>query len=479
MTAALGWRWEHGLLLLGLSVAAIASAHALLHKRDPRAAWGWIGVCWLFPLGGSLLYFLFGINRLEMRAHRLRPPSATGANGREREGDARAGAEDRIPRSLQEVARTADALTRRPLLAGNALKVLHNGEQAYPAMLAAIDQAQRSIAFATYIYDRDRSGEAFAEALARAKSRGVEVRTLIDGYANMLTLWRGGALLTARELPFAAFHPPRLLPPSLHMNLRNHRKLLIVDGVLAFTGGMNISDRHLADDQRNRRRETDVHFKLRGPIAGQLLETFSDDWHYVSGERWIPPVAESRSDGSAICRVIADGPHEDVGHLAQVLFAAITAANRCVRIMTPYFLPPRELAAALEAAALRGVQVQIVLPAVGDQRGVHYAMRHALPDLLDSGVQVYEQPPPFAHSKLFIVDDEYVQIGSSNFDPRSLRLNFELNVEIYDRGVAHELIAHFDAVRERSQPLSAQGLRGAGLPVRLRNAFCWLFSPYL
>ncbi|HEY0975349.1 MAG TPA: phospholipase D-like domain-containing protein [Solimonas sp.] len=477
MNLPTSWSWEHGLLLLGLMVASVASAHALLNKRDPRAVWGWIGVCWLFPFGGSLLYFLFGINRLEMRAHKLRPPTVNRRTRRQ----PRAHAQQRpaLPANLGEVARTADVLTRLPLLPGNTLRPLHNGEQTYPAMLAAIDEARHSIALASYIYDPDRIGARIGDALARAQARGVQVRVLIDGYADLMTGWRASALLKRAGVPTARFHPPRLLPPSLHMNLRNHRKLLIVDGVHAFTGGMNISDRHYADDPTNPRPENDVHCELHGPIAAQLLATFCEDWHYAAGERWTPPTIEPATGGTAICRVLADGPNEDVGHLAQTLFAAISAAHHHIRIMTPYFLPPRELAAALEAAALRGVQVDVVIPKQNDQRGVHYAMRHGLPHLIDEGVRVYEQPPPFAHSKLFIIDDAYAHIGSTNFDPRSLRLNFELNVEVYDEGFAGALSAHFDAVRERSHRFEAEQLRRASLPVRLRNAFCWLFSPYL
>ncbi len=471
----LGYEWA--LLALGISVALVASSHALLNKRDPRAAWGWIIVCWLFPLGGSLIYFLFGINRLKAHAQKLRPPSAahtpavdSGANTRRELG---------VPASLVELVRTADALTHLPLVSGNSLEILHNGEQAYPAMLASIDLARHSVAVASYIFDPDRCGEAFADALGRAHARGVEVRVLLDGYAEMLVLGRGGRLLRRHDLPVMRFHPPGLIPPSLHVNLRNHRKLLIIDGVHAFTGGMNISDRHLADDPGNPYPETDIHFALTGPVVAQLLATFLEDWRYASGETWNPPAATIHASGVSTCRVIADGPNESVGHLAHVLFAAIAAANHHVRIMTPYFLPSRELSAALEAAALRGVTVEVLLPAATNHRMVRYAMLHGLPYLIDAGVRVYRRPQPFAHGKLFMIDDDYAQIGSANFDPRSLRLNFELNVEVYDPGFSKRLTAHFDAVRAASEPISAAELRAQMLPKRLRNAFCWLFSPLL
>lgn len=479
-------------ILLGTAALAVASlfacGHALLRKRDPRAAWGWIVAVLMLPGFGALLYFLFGVNRVETRAHRLRPPRHTLGRGvgLDHERDARhqrpRGHErPAVPGRFAQLARTTDIITRRPLLDGNLLQPLFNGEQAYPAMLAAIAGAQRSVLLASYIFDVDKVGEQFIAALVSAQQRGVKVCVLVDGYAE-LSLRRPCASRRMRQLGLQAlrFHPPTLLPPSFHINLRNHRKLLIVDGELGYTGGMNIGLRHMAKDPENPRPETDMHFELRGPVVQQLAEVFAEDWRYAGGDDCpCPEQPAPELEGGAICRVITDGPNEDMGQLTLVLLSALAAARRRVRIMTPYFLPPRELVAAMEAAVLRGVHIQIILPSRSDLDKVRRAMRHILPELIIRGMRIYYQPPPFAHGKLLVVDDRYVLLGSANLDPRSLRLNFELVVEVYDRDFAVRMEQHFREVRTRSKLQHAKELQTRPLPSRLYDAFWWLFSPYL
>ncbi len=174
-----------------------------------------------------------------------------------------------------------------------------------------------------------------------------------------------------------------------------------------------------------------------------------------------------------------DGPNEDLDRLAMVLIGAVSAAQHSVCIMTPYFLPPRELISALQAAALRGVDVCVILPEKNNQPLAHWATRNMLWELLHWGVHVYYQPPPFVHSKLFVVDEHYTQVGTANIDPRSLRLNFELALEIYDQGFAATITRHFSRVREASRALTLREMDSRPLPARLRDAAAWLFSPYL
>ncbi|AXQ31411.1 cardiolipin synthase [Solimonas sp. K1W22B-7] len=479
-------------ILLGTAALAVASlfacGHALLRKRDPRAAWGWIVGVLLLPGFGALLYFLFGVNRVETRAHQLRPPRHTLGRGvgldhlrDARHQRPRGHEKPAVPGRFAQLARTTDIITRRALLDGNLLQPLFNGEEAYPAMLAAIAGAQRSVLLASYIFDMDKVGEQFVAALVAARQRGVRVCVLVDGYAE-LSLRRPCASRRMRKLGLEAlrFHPPTLLPPSFHINLRNHRKLLIVDGELGYTGGMNIGLRHMAQDPENPHPETDMHFELRGPVVQQLAEVFAEDWRYAGGgDCPCPEQPAPEIEGGAICRVITDGPNEDLGQLTLVLLAALAAARRRVRIMTPYFLPPRELVAAMEAAVLRGVHIQIILPSRSDLDKVRRAMRHILPELIIRGMRIYYQPPPFAHGKLLIVDDRYVLLGSANLDPRSLRLNFELMVEVYDRSFAVRMEQHFRGLRLRSKLQHAKELQKRPLPSRLYDAFWWLFSPYL
>jgi cardiolipin synthase len=343
-------------------------------------------------------------------------------------------------------------------------------------MLEAIAAAQRRIWLATYIFDTDRVGHRFIDALAAAQARGVEVRVLVDGIGELYGFPRAAALLRRRGVHAARFLPPRLMPPMLYLNLRNHRKLLLVDDTVGFTGGMNISARHV--DEGRGRRVTDMHFRVRGPVLTQLAEAFVVDWHFVTGETLPMPQAATEA-GDSVCRVITDGPDEDLDKLLLAIAGAISAARREVLIMTPYFIPSLDLMAVLQSAALRGVAVTVVLPQRSDLRYVDWASRRWLGPLLERGVQVVLQPPPFAHTKLFVVDGIYAQIGSANIDPRSLRLNFEIAVEIFDEQVCAILAQHIETVRARSQPVRLESLRSDSFPVRVRNGLSWLLSPYL
>lgn len=475
------FEWWPLLLTLWPLVALGTAGHALLTKRDARAAWGWIAVCWLFPLAGPALYYVFGINRVRTRAQQFAIDRSGRHIGLAHAADVRNARPDHpaVPSWLEEVARTADVLTRRPLLGHNAITPLHNGEQAYPRMLTAIAAARDSVWLSTYIFDNDIVGEQFVAALAAAKARGVQVRVLIDDTGERYSWPRIGRRLKVADIPFARFNPLRLWPPALHLNLRNHRKLLLIDGSVGFTGGMNIGARHLADDPRNPRRTIDLHFELHGAIVEQMADVFAEDWNFAAREKISVGAARSEASGTASCRVITDGPNEDFEELSFVMHAAIAAARREILIMTPYFLPPAELIAALQGAALRGVRTVVLLPKRNNLPYVGWAAQHQLGQLLERGVRVRFQTGPFCHSKLFVVDGAYAMIGSANWDPRSLLLNFELNVEIYDNSLAQQLATHFAAAWQDAEELLLHDAQHPRFWQRLRNAVFWLFSPYL
>lgn len=468
-------------LIIILAVAGLATAtHALLSKRDPRAAMGWIAVCIMFPYLGPVLYLMLGINRIRTRARKLHSRSAPRldqAPCAPCEADV-AEAVD-IPPEFSELARISSAVTGRPLMHGNTVRVLHNGEEAYPAMLDAISKATTRVLLATYIYETNSTGEQFAKAMARAQERGVAVYVLLDGIGELYGRRRGSRLLREHGIRVARFLPPRILPPAIHINLRNHRKILLVDGDCAFTGGMNIGDRHLVSRPDAKHPVADVHFELHGPIVGQIESVFIDDWRFVTREELAPSAVSTGRLGGAICRTIVDGPNEDHDRLSMVLIGAISSARSHIQIMTAYFLPSRELIAALISAALRDVEVTIVLPEKSNIRAVDWATRKTLWELLRCGVRVVYQPPPFAHSKLFVLDRHYAQIGSANMDPRSLRLNFELTVEVYDADIAGRLASHIEEIAARSRRVTLEEVDGRHIAVKLRDAVAWLASPYL
>jgi cardiolipin synthase len=455
---------------LGLAMSAWAAAHAVLYKRKPQSAFAWIAIAFAVPFLGALLYYVFGINRVRTRAKRLqldRPARPSGASPS-------AGA----PAGYEPLATLGFAVTGMPLVSGNSIEMLQDGGNVFPAMLAAIRTSQQRVFLSTYIFDSGTLGRQFADALGDAVTRGVDVRVAIDGVGALYSWPQALALLQSRNVRVARFLRPRIIPPQFSVNLRNHRKILAVDGQIAFTGGINIREHYLLEPQ-HARGLTDLHFRIAGPVAAQIEAVFLRDWRFMTGEHDAPSPARSEACGTAVCRAVADGPEEEMDRMSELFVAAIGKARKRVAIMTPYFLPPRELIASLTAAALQGVDVAVILPVKNNLPYVHRATRHMLWEVLQRGVNVYYQPAPFAHTKFFYVDDHYAQIGSANLDTRSLRLNFEMNVEVYDDAFVASLSRHFEAVRARSQPLTLAYVDGRPLATKLVDGAAWLFSPYL
>lgn len=458
--------------MAGLALGFFAAGHALLRKRRPQSAFGWIAVCLSVPFAGALLYYLFGINRVRTAARKLRTEE-------DRSPAAPPYGVTIAPTPTQPLARLGEAVSGMPLTGGNDVETLHNGEQAYPAMISAIESASNRVFLSSYILDSGRVGRDFARALDAAAARGVDVRVLVDGVGEYYSWPHASTLLRRSAVKFARFLPPRLWPPSFHLNLRNHRKILVVDGKVAFTGGMNITNRCLASYVPAKRRVVDVHFRFAGPVAAQIEAVFVADWRFVTGDHEPVPPVNAEPAGSSRCRAVIDGPDGDVDRLIALLIGAMGTARRRIAIMTPYFLPPRALIGTLQAAALSGVDVAIILPARNNLPYIHRAARHMLWELLVRGVQIYYQPPPFVHSKLLLVDDHYGFVGSANLDPRSLRLNFELIVEVHDAGFVEDLSRHFEEVRSRATTIKLTDVDGRSLPTRLIDGAAWLFSPYL
>lgn len=435
--------------------AAAAAIHALLTKTDPRSVVSWAAVCWLLPIGGAVLYWLFGINRVNTH-----PPLMATAPG---------------PQACALEAAGA-ALTGLPLVPGNELELLSDAGIAFPRMLAAIEGARHSVYLATYIFQSDAIGARFITALAAAASRGVRVRVLVDGIGEWYDWPHVVPLLRRSGVTSARFLPPRLLPPNLSLNCRNHRKLLVIDGAECFIGGMNLGGRETGG--ATGRRMTDTHFSLRGPAVAQLGAVFAADWKFASGET-LPVDAAPGPSGPVACRAVTGGPDESPDKLLLLLATAIAEARRQILIMTPYFIPPPELVTALQGAAIRGVEVALILPRHSNLRYIDWATLHWLPALVSRGVHVCQTPAPFSHAKLFVIDARYAHVGSANLDTRSLRLNFEITVEVFDEGVCAELAAFIGEFRDRAVPVTVADLRQESALERLRNSLCWLVSPYL
>jgi cardiolipin synthase len=476
-----GWIADLFRVLL-VSCGLLTALHALLYKRDPRASLGWIVTSLAIPGVGPLLYWLLGVNRIRARGRGWQE----GGNGLPLRGAPLCAwsadlAVSGLPFRDEWYApylTLADTVTRRPLLGGNAVKILINGDAAYPAMLEAIHTARQTVYLSSYIFESNATGRRFIEALSQAVKRGVEVRVLVDALGECYSRPLIGRLLSRSMVPVARFLPFSLGGRGMHFNLRNHRKLLVVDGTLGFTGGMNIGDRHLLENSVNGS-VRDLHFRIEGPVVGQMQDAFCEDWGFATGEHLAGSMPTLEHYGSAVCRGVSAGPNEDFEKLHWLLTGVLAVARERVCIMTPYFIPDRQLVTALNTAALRGVKVELLLPERNNLPLVQWASRAYFWELLQYGVRIYLQPPPFDHSKLLLVDDLYSLVGSANLDPRSLRLNFEFNLEVYDSSLNARLAAHFDACRNVSHPVTREEMDGRPLPAKMRDATAKLLSPYL
>lgn len=471
--------WQSWLALLVVLVNVVASMHVVLHKRDSRAAIGWVGLIWLTPGIGAVLYALLGLNRIQRTALVLRRDrvGVGGATAGPGQPAWLAGVTDR---RFQGLARLAEHVSGRPLVGGNVVEPLINGDQAYPAMLQAIERAQRSVTLCTYIFAHDEAGRRFVAALAAAARRGVEVRVLIDDVGVRYTFPPVHWALRQAGVRVARFLPILSTAGVAFFNLRSHRKLMVVDGTLAFAGGMNIAAANV-HCLPGKKRIRDMHFRIEGPVVSQLQDAFAEDWAFAAremldGPTWFPPV-ENR--GSVPARVITNGPDRDFEVLRNVLLGALSSARERVRIVTPYFIPDAQTIAALGVCALRGVRVDIVLPSRGNIALAHWAARATVWQVLKPGCRVFLSPPPFEHTKLCVVDRTWVLFGTTNWDSRSLRLNFELDVECYDRALGERLD---DLVQERIDASREYTLADADsrpLLKRVRDGVARLFSPYL
>jgi cardiolipin synthase len=473
--------WVFGLAVVALGVTS--GAHALLHKRDPRSQLGWVIACLTLPGLGPIGYWVFGNNRIHTQMRRWHERGRFSIEAYPSYGDVSVSLATQHPEraaTLSALLNISARVTERPLLGGNLVELLHDGEEAYPAMLEAIATARHSIYLSTYIFETDVTGRSFIDALVAARDRGVDVRVLVDAVGERYSRPRVSGLLGRHGISVARFLPLSLSSRGLGVNLRNHRKILVVDQSLGFTGGMNIGGRHLAASGDNPRRTRDIHFRVQGPAVTALTEVFFEDWSFTTGQEpsWAP-LCPYTPTGRALCRGIKDGPNEDFERLQWIIVGALSCARQRVRIMTPYFIPSRELLAALNAAVLRGTTVQIALPERSNLPVVDWACRAFLGEVMQYGIQVFLEPPPFNHSKMLLVDDFYVLVGSANLDPRSLRLNFEFNLEVYDDLLGQQLAQHFARVLARSRQLSATDLEARPLAIQLRDAAAKLFSPYL
>lgn len=478
--------WPHILALLSLIMGASAAIHATMTKQEVRTALGWVGIILLSPVIGAVIYGIAGINRIRRSAL---GQQRSLMHGTIMDRVARFDADSalvakRFGRRFVAMKNVGDRVARTALTTGNEIEALISGDIAYREMLNAIAGAKRSIILETYIFDQDRIGLRFVEALSKARDRGVEVRVLVDAVGARYSVPSIMPRLDRANIKAAVFNGNVIMGLRLpYANLRTHRKILVVDGRLAFTGGMNIREGFTAEFSPEHY-SRDTHFKVKGPLVFDLFTVAAEDWRFATrelldGPVWDVTLPESKPGSPVLARVVASGPDNSIETSHKMLMGAFSIARSSIRIMSPYFLPDRELISALTTAARRGVQVDIVVPGNNNLMLVDYAMTAQFDQILRNQCRIWRGTGAFNHSKLLVIDDRWSYVGSSNLDPRSLRLNFEVDMEVIDDRFAQIVSERMAQAIENAVPVRLEELQARSFVVRLFERFLWLASPYL
>ena len=427
-----------------IALQVFVTAHILCHKDDVKSSIGWIGLVWLTPIVGSIFYIVFGINRIRRRALALRnkgPDIFTVTGKTEQE------IEKEIPRPFLQLLRLGYKVHPQRFALGNHAKPFVNGDAAYPEMCKLIAGAKKEVLMQSYIFNNDRAGQLFLDAFKQAVKNGAKVKVLVDGVGlNYSKPTIAAALKKLKGVEFSVFLPSKQPINLPFVNLRNHRKILIVDGRTAFFGGMNVADGNLVKTNP-KEPIIDITFKVEGPVVDQMSRVFEEDWIFSGKKSFVPASfhASGPLPGTMPARIIPDGPDADYDKVELMALGALSCAQKSVHIVTPYFLPENNILTSLEIAAMRGVEVEIILPSKSNIVGMDGAMRANFKRLLAKGVKIFRTQPPFDHSKIMVVDGAWLFVGSANWDVRSFKLNFECNMECMDKQLAEEvlkIIAH-------------------------------------
>jgi cardiolipin synthase len=469
--------WVTITVILHISLSLLTSLHVLLYKENERTSLAWIGLVVLSPVIGSMFYWIFGINRIQRLAQKKHPPipkhEAPHPKSLAKFFD--------LPKHWHGEIISGYSIYPSDYSDGNTVEPLINGDNAYPAMLKSIEEAKTSIVLASYIFDYDEIGRKFVDALANAHERGVIVHVLLDGIGIRYSWHKSDRALKKLGVKSARFLPTISLTGIRFINLRNHRKILCVDGELAYVGGMNISKNNVLATATSP--IDDVHFKVRGPVVDQISQVFLEDWYFATGEMIDFPQYEAPANNEdkqkVIAKVIQDGPDEHHNKVKWTLINALSCAQTSVKILTPYFIPDRVLMASLHAAALRGVSIEIIVPHSSNIPFLDWVMQANAARIIEHGIKLYKNTRPFDHSKVVLIDDIWSFVGSTNWDSRSLEFNFEINLECFDKSLNSKLSELFESKRNNAKEVLEPELNDIPMYKKVRNNLFRLFSPYL
>ncbi|MEJ8822891.1 cardiolipin synthase [Variovorax humicola] len=476
----LSHEWKTGLSLAWSGYIAVLSVWIVMQKRAPVSTLGWILSLAFIPFGGFLIYYFLGPQRLrKQRLRRLR--SRAGAHSA---ADlARLGqAAERAPPALRQIAGLGMAACGLPVSSATSVELLSGGARTFEAIFEAIAAARNHVHLEYYIFEPDHVGTGLRDLLIQKAKEGVVVRLLLDALGSKRVGRKFMAPMHAAGIHVALFHDTRIgrrLRPVT--NYRTHRKIVVCDGRVGFTGGVNITDE---EDKRTRPDAYhDVHVRIEGTAVRWLQTTFIEDWTYATGEQLrhldealgrLMPHVES---GDIPVQIVTSGPDNPLEPIHRMHVSAINSSTRRAWLTTPYFVPGEPAMMALTSAALRGVDVRLLVPRRSDSVIVSAAARSYFDELIAAGVKVWEYKERMLHSKTLVVDDNCAMLGTANFDNRSFRLNYEVMAVVYGPTLLEPLAAQFETDLQSASPV--RGMRRQSFWKRLGDATARLFSPLL
>jgi cardiolipin synthase len=454
------------------------SAHILLHKEDVKSAIGWIALVFLSPFLGTILYIFLGINRVKRKGSRLRKKISL---SEKYSYEIINNIFEKLPINYKQFITFGHNVYPQAFTFENSIVPLQNGIEAYPEMIKAIRNATKEVLVSSYIFDYDTETVKFLDAFKAATKNGASVKVLVDGIGTLKFFHRSieKRLSEIKGVECGIFLPPYIPISMPFVNLRNHRKMIIVDGKTAFFGGMNLSKKNIMVHNL-KDGVLDITFEVKGSVIEQMAEIFDDDWEFATGIKLqsFAKTVVHHKEGILPARIITDGPDNKHEIIKLIVAGAINAATKKILIITPYFLPENDILTAIEMAAMKDVDIEIIIPEQSDYKILNYAVEPNFLRLIESGVKIYRTPCPFDHSKIFVVDNEWVFVGSANWDERSFKLNFESNMEIFSKSLAKKLTDIAEEKKKNAKLTTAYECKKLPFLKRIRNNAYRLLTPY-
>ncbi|HPD29890.1 MAG TPA: cardiolipin synthase [Phycisphaerae bacterium] len=477
------WFWL--LVAVHETTVVVAVVTVLRWRKEPRSMLAWILAVRLLPVLGILFFLVFGEprggwHRLRRRRRRKRLEAALAHKWGVFQQQHPASPLSITDPVVKEFARLTKRLGGHIAAPGNAVRVFNDAEETYAAIEKAIDEAQSHVHMEYYIFQPDKTGQAIRDRLIRKAREGVRCRLLLDyiGCWNLSRRFvrpmREAGVEVAYAMPVIPWHG------RWRVNYRNHRKIVVVDGRIGFTGSQNIGDEYRGRLARYGPWR-DTHLMIQGPCVHHLQEVFIEDWHYTTREdlvkdEYFPLPGPA---GEHMVQLLPSGPGQPIRVMHHLLFAAVSAARSSVSVITPYFVPDAAMVLALQSACYRGVRVRLLIPTTTDHHFVLFAGRSFYPELMEAGVEIFEHDATMLHSKVMIIDRAFALVGSANMDERSFRLNFELTVMLYSPTVADDLYKDFETLTARSRRIRSRHFGKHSFAREMATGLARLASPLL